>query len=99
VLAPSNDSFINDTNLYREGLAKTIIPLSRPVLGIDPAIWGLNVDQWIPERWLKPLPETVDDAYLPGYIQTCSYSNLSPVDAGADGSRRTTLMGGGRSCM
>ncbi len=37
----------------------------------DPAIWGPNPDQWIPEQWLKPLPETVVDAYLPGV-----YSNM-----------------------
>ena len=32
----------------------------------DPAIWGPDADQWIPERWFKPLPETVIDACLPG---------------------------------
>lgn len=29
-------------------------------------IWGEDADQWKPERWLKPLPETVSKAHLPG---------------------------------
>ncbi|KLO16320.1 cytochrome P450 [Schizopora paradoxa] len=30
------------------------------------AIWGEDAEQWKPERWLKPLPETVASAHLPG---------------------------------
>jgi cytochrome P450 len=66
----------------------------------DPAIWGPDANQWNPERWLKPLPETVIDAYLPGvYSHMLGVLVLSPAEAGADGSRRMTFMGGGRSCM
>jgi len=31
----------------------------------DPAIWGPSAERWIPERWLRPLPEAVIDAYPP----------------------------------
>ena len=37
----------------------------------NPAIWGPDGHEWKPERWLKPLPETVSDAKIPGV-----YSNL-----------------------
>lgn len=36
------------------------------------AIWGEDADDWKPERWLKPLPKSVDYAHLPGvYSQMC----------------------------
>ncbi|KAH9941860.1 cytochrome P450 [Epithele typhae] len=35
------------------------------------AIWGEDALEWKPERWLAPLPETVQDARVPGV-----YSNL-----------------------
>jgi len=35
------------------------------------AIWGEDADEWKPERWLAPLPESVGHAHLPGV-----YSNL-----------------------
>ncbi|TFK48185.1 cytochrome P450 [Heliocybe sulcata] len=34
-------------------------------------IWGDDADQWKPERWLEPLPESVRGAHLPGV-----YSNM-----------------------
>lgn len=66
----------------------------------DPAIWGPGADHWIPERWFKPLPETVIDAYSPGvYSHMLGVLVLFPAEAGADGSRRMTFMGGRRSCV
>jgi len=38
---------------------------------INPAIWGPDANEWKPERFLKPLPDTVTDAHVPGI-----YSNL-----------------------
>ena len=29
-------------------------------------IWGEDAEEWKPERWLKPLPESVTKAHLPG---------------------------------
>lgn len=37
----------------------------------DPALWGEDVEEWKPERWLAPLPSAVEDARIPGV-----YSNL-----------------------
>lgn len=34
-------------------------------------IWGEDALEWKPERWLKPLPETVVSAHIPGI-----YANL-----------------------
>ena len=30
------------------------------------AVWGADVMEWRPERWLKPLPESVTEARVPG---------------------------------
>ena len=35
------------------------------------AIWGPDADEWKPDRWLGPLPDSVVDARVPGI-----YSNL-----------------------
>jgi cytochrome P450 len=32
----------------------------------DKAIWGEDAHEWKPERWMKPLPETVAKARVPG---------------------------------
>jgi len=37
----------------------------------DSAIWGADAEDWKPERWLSPLPETVSENRVPGI-----YSNL-----------------------
>ena len=33
-------------------------------------IWGDDAEEWKPERWLQPLPQSVVDAKVPG-----AYSN------------------------
>lgn len=38
---------------------------------VNPTIWGPDADEWKPERFLKPLPESVAEAHIPGV-----YSNL-----------------------
>ena len=30
------------------------------------AIWGDDASEWKPERWLKPLPEALEKASMPG---------------------------------
>ncbi len=30
------------------------------------AVWGDDADEWKPERWLAPLPDTVINAHMPG---------------------------------
>ncbi|KAF9565114.1 cytochrome P450 [Agrocybe pediades] len=37
----------------------------------NPELWGPDSYEWKPERWLKPLPDAVSQAHLPGV-----YSNL-----------------------
>lgn len=37
----------------------------------NPEIWGPDAEEWKPERWLAPLPETVAKARVPG-----AYANL-----------------------
>ncbi|KAH9975384.1 cytochrome P450 [Lactifluus volemus] len=46
--------------------AGTMVVVGAAAVNRDPIIWGPDADQWIPERWLRPLPETVLDAHLPG---------------------------------
>ena len=29
-------------------------------------VWGEDADEWKPERWLRPLPRSVQDSKLPG---------------------------------
>ena len=38
---------------------------------VNKALWGEDAREWKPERWLQPLPHTVEEARIPGI-----YSNL-----------------------
>ncbi len=32
----------------------------------DKVLWGDDAHEWKPERWLQPLPESVEQAAIPG---------------------------------
>ena len=41
-------------------------------------VWGDDAEEWKPERWLGPLPQTVLDARIPGvYSNTLTFSGGS----------------------
>ncbi|KAJ2919733.1 hypothetical protein MD484_g701, partial [Candolleomyces efflorescens] len=44
----------------------------------NPAVWGPDAKEWKPDRWLKPLPESVVDAHIPGV-----YSHLMTFIGGS----------------
>ena len=50
----------------------TTVVIGILALNRSKAIWGEDAEEWKPERWLKPLPESVLDAHVPGV-----YANLS----------------------
>ena len=33
---------------------------------LSKAIWGEDAEEWKPERWLKPLPKSVEECHAPG---------------------------------
>ena len=63
----------NDGKRIRELLveAGTMVIIGAAAVNQDPLIWGPTAEQWIPERWLDPLPRSVVDAHLPSV-----YANL-----------------------
>ncbi|KAI0079855.1 cytochrome P450 [Panus rudis PR-1116 ss-1] len=44
---------------------------------LNKELWGEDVKEWKPERWLSPLPQAVIDAHIPGV-----YSNLMTFGGG-----------------
>ncbi|KAI5123118.1 hypothetical protein M0805_001474 [Coniferiporia weirii] len=52
----------------------TVVLVSIPGANLSKAVWGEDAQEWKPERWLKPLPESVADAHLPGvYSQMMTF--------------------------
>ena len=42
------------------------------------ALWGDDADEWKPDRWLAPLPESLVQARVPGvYSNLCVHRMLS----------------------
>ena len=64
----------------------------------SPALWGEDAYEWIPERWLVPLPQALENANIPGV-----YSHLYECPLGSRGrmltTARMTFFGGQRSCL
>ena len=60
--------------LLADGTTATAIPVLKNqnvIIGVaqanrDRGIWGQDAEEWKPDRWLKPLPQSVNDARLPG---------------------------------
>ncbi|KAJ3541618.1 hypothetical protein NMY22_g3820 [Coprinellus aureogranulatus] len=68
----------------------------------DPEIWGPDSEEWKPERWLAPLPDTVAEAKIPGvyshlFVLLCRYSDQRADDL--ERSHRMTFIGGNRACI
>ncbi len=60
-------------------LAKKNTDIIISIIGanLDKTIWGDDAEEWKPERWLEPLPESVAAARLPGvYSSMCVTSNI-----------------------
>ena len=36
------------------------------ICNIDKSLWGEDAEEWKPERWLSPLPQSLIDARIPG---------------------------------
>ncbi|CAL1697886.1 unnamed protein product [Somion occarium] len=59
------------------------VPKDTPIVvgirasNVSKGVWGEDAKEWKPERWLKPLPDTVADAHIPGV-----YSNLMTFNGG-----------------
>ncbi|EIM80363.1 cytochrome P450 [Stereum hirsutum FP-91666 SS1] len=49
----------------------TTVFIGMRAINTDPLIWGPDANEWKPERFLNPLPESVTDARVPGV-----YANL-----------------------
>lgn len=69
----------------------------------DPEIWGNDAQDWVPDRWLSPLPESVSEAHLPGVYSQMLVPPLHQVHF-FDTKRniisaRMTFLGGSRACM
>ena len=49
----------------------TVVLSNIPACNTNKAVWGEDALEWKPERWLQPLPQSVEEAHIPGI-----YANL-----------------------
>lgn len=56
----------------------TTVAIGIRASNLNRAIWGEDVREWKPERWLGRIPEAVTEAHLPGV-----YSNLMTFNGGS----------------
>ena len=78
LMVPETSS--DGTSLIREIPLKKGTALYISVLGANrnKHVWGEDADEWKPERWLRPLPQSVQDSKLPGI-----YSSMMTFLGGA----------------
>ena len=63
---------VNGTMMSEIPVAKGTVVLSNiPACNRNRAVWGEDALEWKPERWLQPLPRSVEEAHVPGI-----YANL-----------------------
>ncbi|KAI1791311.1 cytochrome P450 [Ganoderma leucocontextum] len=55
----------------------TVVISNIPACNANKAVWGEDAPEWRPERWLQPLPRSVEEAHIPGI-----YANLMTFLAG-----------------
>ncbi|KAI0318182.1 cytochrome P450 [Amylostereum chailletii] len=58
----------SDGTEYSEFMVPNDTTVLVNIIGVntDPEIWGPDAHEWNPDRWLKPLPESVAAAHIPG---------------------------------
>ena len=44
----------------------SIVMMSLSACNCNKELWGEDADEWKPERWLSPLPRTLEEASIPG---------------------------------
>jgi len=46
----------------------TLVHIAISAINVDEGIWGPDAKEWKPERWLEPLPDSVEKARVPGIL-------------------------------
>ena len=61
----SSDGSMTDSVFVPRG---TNVLLGVRACNRDKRLWGDDAEEWKPERWLAPLPQSVADAHMPGIL-------------------------------